>query len=299
MTTPLQTADAVYSSYPAIFDALTIADVVDVRPSANVQKIVAYAGGLVTPDLIAEVNREPVVDLTAQDMETILDAVDIMNGLACSSAVKIQYQLRADGGTFSGAGNHMSLSTAKGFLHVVSIDARQDDQNAARIALKFWALKTSSNPPLIVNISQNLTDSPNVSALFKLGPVTFEGSALGGVQSVSIKTGLEYKPFRAGGSAYAGDGYIRKKAPTIEIETTNLKVVSAIGMGITGMSSGISVGLAKMGYALTDAEHVLCGLAAGSYEITDAGVSGEGDAMAKITATGAGALTALTGQALA
>ena len=160
-------------------------------------------------------------------------------------------------------------------------------------------MKTSTNPPLIVNISQNLTGSPNVSALFKLGPVTFEGSALGGVQSVSIKSGLEYKPFRAGGSAYAGDGYIRKKAPTIEIETTNLKVVSAIGMGITGMSSGISVGLAKMGYALTDAEHVLCGQSAGSFEITDAGVSGEGDAMAKITATGAGALTALTGQALA
>lgn len=299
MATPAITADSVFSVYPAVFDSLTIVDVVDVRPSSNVQKIVAMAGGAVDQQLIAEVLREPAVELSALDLETVLAAVNIMTGLAIGTSAKIQYQLRADGGTFSGAGNHVSLTTAKGFLHVTSIDAKQDDQAGAKIGLKFYALKTSTNAPLIINISQNLSGTPDVTSLYKLGPVTFEGSVLGGVQSVSVKTGIEYKPFRAGGAVYAGDGYIRKRAPTIEIETTNVAIVNSIGFGLSAISAGISVGLAKYGLALSAEEHVLLGLAAGSYEITDAGVSGEGDAMAKITVTGTGLLTAAVDEALA
>jgi hypothetical protein len=300
MATQAITADAVYSSFPAKFDNLLIRDVTDVRPSVNLQKIVAMAGGSVDPGLIAEVSREPAVDLSALDIGLILASVPIETGMVIGTAAKIQYQARSDGGTLDSGSNHITLSTAKGFLHIDSMEARQDDQAGAKLAMKFWALVTGSNAPLIVNISQALTSTPLVSALYKLGPVTFEGSILGGVQSVSVKTGMEYKPFRAGGQYAAGEGFVRKRAPTIEIETTNIAIVNSIGFGIIGITAGTTVGFAKMGVPLVTAAHVLCGLSAGSYEITDAGVSGEGDAMAKITITGAGALlTALASQALA
>jgi hypothetical protein len=299
MATPALTENSVFGSCPAFFDSLTIADTTDVRPSSNVQKIVATPGGSVDPSLIAEVMREPAVDVSALNIRNVLAGVSITDGLKIATLAKMQYQLRDDGGTFQGAGTHVTLTTAKGFLAVDSINAKQDDQDGAKIAMKFWALATGSNPPLIVNIGQNIAGTPLVDALFKLGPVTFEGAALGGVQSVMIKPGIEYKPFRAGGQVYATEGFIRKRRPTIEIETTNVAILNSIGMGLVAISSGTTIGLLSMGHDLADAVHVLIGMSAGTYEITDAGVSGEGDAMAKITITGAGAvMTAATEQAL-
>lgn len=290
MATPANTADSVFSSFPAVFDSLTIPDVIDVRPSTNLQKIIAYAGGSVDPALIAEAYREPSVDLSALNLGLILTSVSPNTGLKISSASKIQYQLRDDGGTFAGAGTHVNMTTAKGFLHADSIEAKQDDQAGAKLALKYWPLAVGSNPPLVVNKDVSVSGTPGVAALYRLGPVGYEGAVLGGVQSVSVKFGMEYKPFRAGGQVGAFEGFIRKRAPTIEIETTNMAIVAQIGMGIIAIASGLTVGFQFIGSALTAADHVLIGIPAGSYEITDAGVSGEGDAMAKITVTAAGGL---------
>lgn len=299
MTTPTITADAVYSSFPAKFDSLLIRDVVAVNPSANVKKIIAQAGGSVDPGLIAEAYREPVVDITALDLGTILSACSPVTGLAVGTSAKIQYQLRSDGGTFDATSNHVTLSTAKGFLHPESISAKQDEDKGAEIQLKFWPLCTSTNPPLIVNISQALTSTPNISALYRLGPISFEGSVLGGVQSASAKFGMEYKPFRAGGQVGAFNGYIRKRAPVLEFETTNQAILSQIGFGITGISTGLTMGFQLIGTALTSLAHVKLTVATGSYEVTDAGVSAEGDAMAKVTVSATGTISVSTSAALA
>ena len=65
----------------------------------------------------------------------------------------------------------------------------------------------------------------------------------------------------------------------------------ASGFGITGISTGLTVGCAQIGYALSGSNHTKITMATGSYEVTDAGYSGDGDAMAKITATATGTLT--------
>lgn len=299
MASPAITANAVFSAFPAIFDSLTIPDIVSVTPSAGVKKIIARAGGSVDPNLIAEAVRESMVDLTALDLGAILTAVSGVNGLPVSSAAKIQYQQRSDGGTFTGTGTHITLSTAKGFLWVESISAKQDDDQGAQIGLKFAPLVTGSNPPLIVNASQNLTGTPGVAALYRLGPVTFETSVLGGIQSATCNFGMDYKPFRAGGQVGAGVGFIRARNPTFEFETTNVAILSQIGMGIIGITDGCSLGFQLIGTALTDAAHVLLTIATGSYEVTDAGVSGEGDAMAKVTVTATGTIAIDPAAALA
>lgn len=299
MTTPAFTTDSVYSTYPAKFDSLLIRDVVNVNPSANVKKIIAMAGGAVDPGLIAEQVREPVVDITALDLGTILAACSPTTGLAVSTLAKIQYQLRSDGGTFSGSSDHVSLSTAKGFLHPESISAKQDEEKGAELMLKFWPQITSTNPPLIVNVSQALTSTPNISALYRLGPVSFEGSVVGGVQSASVKFGIDYKPFRAGGQIAAGVGFIRKRTPTFEFETTNQAILSQIGFGISGISTGCTLGFQLIGTALASAAHVLLTISTGSYEVTDAGASADGDAMAKVTVTATGTISCSTSSALA
>lgn len=299
MATPAFTTDSVYSTYPAKFDSLLIRDVVNVNPSANVKKIIAMAGGAVDPGLIAEQMREPVVDLTALDLGTILAACSPVTGLNVSTSAKIQYQLRSDGGTFDSNSNHVSLSTAKGFLHPDSISAKQDEEKGAEIALKFWPLITGSNPPLIVNTSQALTSTPNISALYRLGPVSFEGSVVGGVQSASVKFGMDYKPFRAGGQIAAGVGFIRKRNPTFEFETTNQAILAQIGFGITGITTGCTLGFQLIGTALASAAHVLLTISTGSYEVTDAGASADGDAMAKVTVTATGTISCSTSSALA
>lgn len=299
MTTPVITADSVFSSFPAKFDSLLIRNVLNVNPSANVKKIIAHAGGSVDPGLIAEQYREPTVDITACDLGTILAACSPVSGLAIGTSALIQYQLRSDGGTFDGSSNHVTLSTAKGFLHPDTISAKQDEDKGAEISLKFWPLCTSTNPPLIVNVSQALTSTPNVASLYRLGPVSFEGDVLGGVQSASVKCGIDYKPIRAGGQVGAFNGYIRKRSPTFEFETTHQRILSSIGFGISAISTGCTIGFQLIGTALASSAHVLFTASAGSYEVTDAGVSAEGDAMAKVTVTVTGTLSVSTAAALA
>mgnify|MGYP000997374932 CR=1 FL=1 len=56
MTTPAVTVDAVYSGFSAVFDSLTINDVVSVTPSANVKKIIAQGIVWVSPNSCAICN---------------------------------------------------------------------------------------------------------------------------------------------------------------------------------------------------------------------------------------------------
>lgn len=287
-----------FGIYPAVFGALTLSHVSNVDPSHNVKKLIARAGGAVDVGKIAEVSREPAITITGHDLGAILTAVSATLGLSVSTAWKCQYQHKADGGTFTGAGANVLLSGAKGKLLIDSIEAQQDAAEPLGVAMQFYALWDGSTVdgngdplPISVTTAQNLTGSPAVGQIYKLGKVTVEGTALGGLQSAKATLGVGYSVTRAGGEKAARIGTIDTRDPVLECEAHNLAIVGSLGHGSAQASSGMVIYFRQIGFADASLKHVSIALTAGMYEVTPTGTGADGKAKSKVMLTGTGTVT--------
>lgn len=282
-----------FGSYPAIFDALTVNHIRNVQPSLNMTRSIIYPGGSVDPAIIAEAFEDPSVRISTGDLGVVLAAVSLLNGLAIETTGEIQYQQRADGSTFQGNGFHLTLNSTRGFLVVERISASQDAPTGAELSLMYWALREGSNAPFVVNASQNLTGSPGAAALYKIGPVVFEGTTLRGVQSVSLDTGIKYETKRDSGEVAADVGSIVQRAPRMEISGTNAELAASVGFGAaTATSAGIVIYFRKVDSAADSGEHIAISLGEGSqYALEEIPCDNEKDADVKLVVTGAGTFT--------
>lgn len=287
-----------YSIYPAVFDALTIPDVVNVTPSTAIQKMIVTPGGALDPGKIALVSLDPVATLSAVGLGVVLTAVSPTAGLAISSLAKIQFQARADGGAFQSGSSHVTISSVKGMLIPESIQAQQDDQNPALIQLKYYGLKSGSNPPMQINLAQPLGGSPAVAAVYKLGPVVIDGVILGGVQRSQVNFGLMYQTKRANGDTAPSIGSIMKRAATGEITADNLSLAYAAGFGLIVCASGITLYFLRSDALPTDNVHLAVTFpAASTYELAEVPGQGDQDAETRLMITAAGPISINTAAA--
>lgn len=283
-----------FSTFPAVFDAVTLTDVVNVTPSAEIKKIVATAGGALDPGKIAAIGLDPTVALSILDLSKLASISPIL-GLACSSSVKIQFQQRSDGGAFQSGSNHVTMTSIKGMLLPESIQAQQDDQSAALLQLKYYGLKSGSTPSMAINLSQALTGTPAVAKIYKLGPVVIDGTILGGVQRSQVNFGLQYTTKKANGDTEPTVGSIVKRAATAEISAANLSLANAADFGLIVCSSGITIYFLDANELPASSAHLAITFGAGStYELADVPAQGEQDAETRLMITAKGSLTVST-----
>lgn len=268
-------------------------DSVEVNP--GIELIESFAAGAVDPQLIATAFAENKVSITSRDVSTLLGAISISAGLALTSSV-VQWNKRADGGTFAGSGSHITLSSTGGFIYPTEISVKQDDKEGASIKLDLCPTWDGTNLPLVVNTSQSLVGSPAANAVHALGPVIFEGAQLGGVQSLSVKTGIEVAFKRQDGELYSRIVCIVKRKPMIEVELVNLGISSTLTLGKTyAVSTGticylqkVTAGGARV--AVGTQEHVSFTTAAGAYRLDSMNGSKGDHANLKLTILPTGTL---------
>jgi hypothetical protein len=275
-----------YTTYPAKFDNLVVPDVLNVSPSSAVQKMILMPGGSINPALVAEVSQDPSATITALDLKTMLTQCGLAGGLYCSSSVLLQYQQRALGGIFMAGSNHVRITAPAGILYIENIRAQQDEQNAAAVAMKFQAFGNTNTRPMTVATGQSLLGTPSIARAYKLGPVSFEGTVLGGVQSSQVATGLSCQTKRADGRTWAVTGSLVKAGPTGEISLDTLDLAATVGMGTMPISVGTDVYFQQVGFGPADAAHIRVRFTSGLYEISEMPASGEGDASTKLVITG-------------
>lgn len=283
-----------YSSYKAIFDSLGIPDVMNVTPSAAINKMVITPGGALDPALIKLVSLDPVISLACCDLGTVLAAVSPTVGLAISSLAKIQYQQRTDGGAFQSGSNHVTISSAKGFLAPESIQAQQDDQSPAQLQLKYWGLKSGSTPPMQINVGQALSGSVGVAQAYRLGPVVIDGTIVGGVQRSQVNFGINYQSKRANGDTAASVGSITRRGATAELTGNNMSLANSADF--TLIACGTSIIFYYL--AMSGTSHLSITFPAGStYELQEVPAQGEQDAETRLSITAAGAVSVDTAAA--
>lgn len=267
-----------FSAYPAVFDAVTLADVVNITPSAEIKQIIQMAAGALDPGAIAMIARDPRVALSVCDLSVLSD-ISATVGLAIGTSAKIQYQARTDGGTFASGSSHFNMTGVKGFLLPESISAQQDDTNPALLQLMYYGLKSGANPALTINSAVALSGSPGISNLYKLGPVVIDGDILGGVQRSQVNFGLNYQTKRANGDIDPTVGSIVERRPTAEISADNLSLAKAANYDLIACSTSIVIYYLLIG----GTSHVSITFPAGStYQLTDVPAQGTQDAETRL-----------------
>jgi len=296
-----------YSIYSSTFtDGTTPISLVQVR-STSVQsgsrKSLITPGGAVDRGAIVLSHAEPVIRLETGDLATALAGISATTGYNASSGATLRAQQRSDGGVFLGAGNHVTVTSSKGFLLPESLSARQDDEQGAALSLLYYPLSsTGLAAPLTVTASQNLANSPAYTSLFYLGPVYHNGSALPGILGVEIDFGLMYSVVRHDGDVYAREGTIVMRNPSFRISMAELD--AAPDLFNAALAGVLAIYLRKGspgGSRVADAttSHVKVSCATGAWSTTDKSVAGlEADWAANIEALPTGTITVSAASAI-
>lgn len=274
-----------FTGYPCVFGSLTIPDIVSVSPTPGVQKMVLTPDGAVQPGFAAVVAQDATIGLTCLNFGHLL-TIPLRSCLRVSTSL-IQFQARQTGGTFAGGGGHVSLAGTIGDLYCESLQAQQDDQSGAAMALRFVPLFDGTNPLMSCLVNQNLVGNPRYQFVYKLGPTVVDGVQLRGVQSANYSTGINYSAKRGDGEIYPRIGSIVGLAETLEIGFDNLELINTIGFGAKAISSGVTQYFRRIGSAPSDNEHFSVTIHAGMLEITDASQSGQEDAGPRLMVTAA------------
>ncbi len=226
-----------YSLYAANLGGLLLRDLYDYDFQSATKKSVVIPGGSLHPQAIVNCCADPRLSFSTKDFTGVFGGsptVSMQAGYAINtgsedptSAALFQYQARVDGAAFaaSGTNSHTLGTSNKGFLYCTDITAQQDDERGAQIKLAYAPLSIDGlTDPVSFNTASTLTSSPLYVGIAFLGPVVLgdpSGSfgSLRGVQSVSIKTGIDYRSPRADGCVFSINGSIHALIPEIRITT--------------------------------------------------------------------------------
>lgn len=142
-------------------------------------------------------------------------------GLDLSGGADIWFQKVAAKGTRAGTLSHTRVTYADGLLVPRRINAQQ-----VQIATyEFEGIATADDgltAPMSITTSASLGGSPGTTEAFTLGPVSVGGSALAGVQEVTVDFGINEETIESDGGIYPRDAYINSRTPRITIRTTDI-----------------------------------------------------------------------------
>lgn len=285
---------------------LTLAQILSLGIRAGNKKATIIPAGMIDPQAIMLVNADPRCVIGTDDLGTALTAISISAGLACSGGGLFQFQKRADGGTFVGAGANVTLTSTKGFIWPSSITADQDDEKGVQLDLEYAAQwdGTSSgtpalpNPPLAIATAANLTGAAAFVARYFLGPVYLGASILDGVIGWKVDPGIEYRVKRFSGDVWAQTGSIYLRKPRLSFRVNKVDIAGTV-TSLFNASFGSPVNFycrkgAAGGARVSDAtsQHIKITAATGAWSAEDWQVEGEDDTTVTIGVDVTGTLAA-------
>lgn len=287
--------------YDAVIGSTTLKQVMrsSYAPGGNV--IVGRASGAVDPAALYGGVAEPKATFESADVAGVVTGISVSTGLYVSAGtISIPYNERAGGGSFQGETSHNVLSGTTGLAIPTRFSAGQDDEAAtAEIEMWFQSSDGVTNPVSITG-SQTLS-AQAFNAMYALGPVAIDGSALPGVQRVEVVPGITVLVRRAGGGLWPISLYIQARNPTITITFDDFDALAAFETAYDAISSA-AVYFRKRAEGssfVADAteEHIKFSFADGIFVPQDVSGQGQETGQASIMLTGE-ALTATATSAI-
>lgn len=199
----------------------------------GIQAVANQSDSSPSPRFIATLRQAPAVEFLTNDVAAALGVAGYA-GLRLTSGTVLNMFLQkvAAGGTREAAASlvHEKITLTEGILIPTSLQAGLDD--FATIGYRAHAIYDGTNAPLILTPNQALAGVGALAAGFVAGPVSINGTSIGGIQSISVDFGiqvmLDYADDAEGQwPAFASIGEIR---PRLRIETKDLAAITALGL---------------------------------------------------------------------
>ena len=198
--------------------AVLVSGVQNMTLNPGLSTLVNSGSGAVDPTFasIAQIQPELTFDTTA--IKIALAGIGGISGAAMSSD-KFWFQKMAADGLRAGATSHILVTMALGIIVPTQL---QVSQGGAAV-ISYRAVPRSSDgsaSPLAMTTAQSLEASQDLlTELYTLGAVSINGTALDGVNSVTLDFGIELDILTASGHVYPTAVSVMTRAPVFTITT--------------------------------------------------------------------------------
>jgi hypothetical protein len=289
-----------YTLYAVSLDTATLAgsdvlldQIQSFGVSTGINRVLQRGDGQVDPTYVAVMSQRPGIQFTTTALATALGAAGISGAEIDADetypGLVSWFQKMDEGGTRASGSSHLKMTAASGILVPRSIQASQDGPATAN----FEAILTydGSNEPIVIADSQALAGSPAVGELFTVGPASINGSALEGVQEITIEPGIQLRVASGDGDVWPTYVAIMSRAPSIRIRTTDATALATFGLDGTEQGATDSVVyFRKMGEGGTrvadgTSEHISVTVDDGMVTVENQDVTQDGVAVADVVLT--------------
>jgi hypothetical protein len=205
----------------------------DLDPQFNFKDMRITPAGAVYPGFAGSSMLEPVIESSAAEIGTILDAMTVEGvGIGFSSSnVDLEWRAMANLGAMASGSSHVIQRATDSLFYWRSINANVEGE--ARID---WTLRPISadgvSLPWTILTSQALTITPAVSELYKFGPAVLTYNLGAGNVSMTLcndgwtwSNNVEDRRKACSGSVADRFAAIRKISPTVELATEHVQDV--------------------------------------------------------------------------
>lgn len=187
-----------------------------------------------TTEAQAYINSQgnPIVTFQTRDITAALGAAPLMTGVECiddggaAAGAVFRYLNRSDYGTFLTGSNHWTLTSAKGYLFIDSIEADAGSDEGVVANMVYIPLTTDGvTDPFVFAEGVDLDafgSKPAFKSIFYPGPVYLANAGVGTVyvgpsNRVRISPGLSFTPEIEDGYTWPRVGVLRTRDPVFDI----------------------------------------------------------------------------------
>lgn len=233
-----------YYLHGILLNATWVPVVEDLSTESNIELFSKYAGAAVTPSFVGGRLAAPEAKFSTTEIKIILDECTEGDGISMKSLaannVDLCYRLATSRAsrTAIGSGSHIIVRARNSVLFWEQIQGKQGDE--ATITCRLIPTWDGTNTPLVGLGSQTIAANQNVSAIYTLGLVKLNGSAVDGVQGWTLDNGLDVNIKPSDGETYPRFVGLRRTEPKMTIETPDLAKWVAPGVGGTQLTAFVA-----------------------------------------------------------
>jgi len=208
--------------------------------STGIQRIAQSGDGQVNPTYVAVMSQRPVIRFGTSAIATALAACGISGTVIDADVtypgIEAWFQKLEEGGVRASGSSHLKMTGAQGILVPRSLSASQD--GVAMVDFEAILTYDGTLDPVVIADNQALEGSPAVGELFTVGPVSINGATIEGIQGITVDFGISVISRAGDGQVWPTYAAIMSRAPSIQIQTTD--VVSLATFGLSGTAQGAS-----------------------------------------------------------
>lgn len=302
-----------FSIYPPSFThaggTLDLQQIDQQGMQANARVKTVRPGGSLSPAAHILSSANPTCQFSTADILTVLTAMSPNFHLFCSGGHVMRWQKRAEGGTFATSTSHFTQASAKGFLHITSIDVDIDSEDGARMQLEYIPLSVAGENPFTDTISVNFASAPApaFTSQYFMGGAVLNTTQLLGLKRFGLRPGIRFGPNRSDGGVFprSDASSIQGYDAMLSANFLNVALGYTIGTSfLTALPNAFKLYLQR-GTTATDGRiasastaHTKFTAAAGSWGQDDMSAGADDDGTTNITIRPTTALAHVTNSAL-